>query len=559
MKLAAIDIGSNSIHMVVVRATPGQHPEIIDREKEMVRLGAGTLREHRLSRDTIDRAVSTLKRFKKMAEANEVELIITTATSAVRESRNADDFVDRIRKEVGLEVEVLPGVEEARLISLAVTEVTDFNGRKALILDIGGGSTEFIITSGGEPQLLLSVRVGAVRLTEKFITTDPISDDERARLVANIRADLTRAVWEAKQIGFDFAIGTAGTILNIADAIVLAESPDNVQARTGIESFSETVSLAQIRRLNQRLCKLNVKKRRKVQGIEKGRADIIVAGGLLLECIMSELGIPEITTCDWALREGVVLNYLRSRAGVQALRSPQMSFDEILFTTEIDDSGLDIRTRSVLSVARRYGYDAPHSHLVANFATAIFDGTVSLHGLGAVERRALQYAALLHDIGYHIAHNNHHRHASYLIRNSEMPGFSAGEIALMAALVRYHRGSMPNESMGKRERRENDDYFTLDGAQRRVLLALAGILQIADGLDRSHKQTITRIECTARQDGVTILTTAEAESDLEVWSATRKAQWFEQVFRVRVSIEKAPVSIEKPPGPIELSERATAD
>src|ERR1051325_11729515 len=174
MKLAAIDIGTNSIHLVIVRAVQGQHLEIIDREKEMVRLGSGTLRKHMLSKETIDRAITTLRRFKKMAEANRAERIIATATSAVRESHNAEEFIERARKEVGLDVHLLPGVEEARLIALAVSEVTDFNRRRALIIDIGGGSTEFILTRGGEPEYLHSMRVGAVRLTEKFITTDQI-------------------------------------------------------------------------------------------------------------------------------------------------------------------------------------------------------------------------------------------------------------------------------------------------------------------------------------------------------------------------------------------------
>ncbi|HSO73276.1 MAG TPA: Ppx/GppA family phosphatase, partial [Blastocatellia bacterium] len=207
MKLAAIDIGSNSIHMVIVRAVKGQHPEIIDREKEMVRLGAGSLREHLLSKEKIERAVTTLRRYKQMAEANRVDLIIATATSAVRESHNADEFIETMRREVGLDVQLLPGFEEARLIALAVSAVTDFHNRRALIIDIGGGSTEFIVTGGGEPELLFSVRIGAVRLAEKFITTDPISQQERERLITGIRSDLTHAVWEIKNRGYDFVIG----------------------------------------------------------------------------------------------------------------------------------------------------------------------------------------------------------------------------------------------------------------------------------------------------------------------------------------------------------------
>src|SRR5215471_6668759 len=313
MKLAAIDIGSNSIHLVIVRAVKGQRPEIIDREKEMVRLGAGTLREHRLSKKTIERAIVTLRRFKKMAEHNGADPIITTATSAVRESRNSDAFIERVRQEVGLDVQVLPGVEEARLIAMAVSEVTEFNGRRALIIDIGGGSTELIITRGGEPDLMLSLRLGAVRLTEKFVTTDPISNEQRNRLLANIRSDFTRAAAEIRNIGFDFVIGSSGTVLNMVNAAVQADEPYGNDDVLDYEPFSQTVPLEQIEWLNRKLGRMTLRERRRVAGIEKARADIIVAGGLLLQQILFDLGATEITSCDWSLREGVILNYLRRR------------------------------------------------------------------------------------------------------------------------------------------------------------------------------------------------------------------------------------------------------
>src|SRR5437870_774109 len=429
MKLAAIDIGSNSIHLVIVRAVQGQHPEIIDREKEMVRLGAVTLREHQLPKETIERAITTLRRFKKMAEHNGADPIITTATSAVRESRNSDEFIDRVRKEVGLDVHLLPGVEEARLISLAVSEVTEFNNRRALIIDIGGGSTEFIITTGREPELLLSLRVGAVRLTEKFVTTDPISPVELNRLVANIRSDLTRAIWEIKAASFDFVIGTSGTVLNMVDAVMLDDDGKAPETLSDFESFSQTVTLDHIARLNRKLAGMTLRERAQVRGIEEARADIIVAGGLLLECILSDLGAAEITSCDWSLREGVILDYLRRRRELQAtpqtLRATAAPADEdALLNPVSDDSTLNVRARSVLSVARRYDYDVAHSHHVARLATQIFDDTKEVHRLGGQDRKLLQYAGILHDIGFHIAHNTHHRHGLYLINNSDLPGFS---------------------------------------------------------------------------------------------------------------------------------------
>jgi exopolyphosphatase/guanosine-5'-triphosphate,3'-diphosphate pyrophosphatase len=538
MKLAAIDVGSNSIHLVVLDAVAGQHPQLIDREKEMVRLGAGTLREHRLSRETIERAIGTLKRFRKVAEGNKVERIIAIATSAVRESRNADDFVERVRREVGIDVRILPGVEEARLIALAVSEVTDFGDRRALIIDIGGGSTELILTNGGEPQLLLSIKMGSVRLSEKFITTDPVKTDELERLRSTIRSDLTRAVWEIKNTGFDFVVGTSGTILNMADAIVQANSPRPPHSVTGIEPFSETVTLEQISEMNKYLAGLTLKQRARVPGLEKRRADIIIAGGTLLECIMAELGADQITTCDWSLREGAVLNHLRARDSKKGTRAKPRSEYPAILDPAADDSHLDVRSRSVLSVARRYEYDAAHSNHVARFAIRIFDDTRKLHRMGAAERNLLLYAALLHDIGYHIAHNNHHRHAAYLIRNSEMPGFAGPDIAMMAMLVRYHRGSMPDTGGGSRARRENEDYYALERPLRENALRMASMLQIADGLDRSHRLNVREIRCKVGRKRVTFLARCEDESDLELWSAERKGVWFAELFGVQLRFKR---------------------
>ena len=544
MKLAAIDIGSNSIHLVIVRAVKGQHPEIIDREKEMVRLGAGTLREHRLSKKTIERAVTTLRRFKKMAEHNGADPIITTATSAVRESRNSDQFIEQVRKEVGLDVQVLPGVEEARLIAMAVSKVTDFNNRRALIIDIGGGSTEFIITGGGEPDLMLSLRLGAVRLTEKFITTDPISIEQRNRLVANIRSDFTRAAAEIKSAGYDFVIGSSGTVLNMVNAVVQSDEPYGSEDVSDYEPFSRTVTIDQIEWLNRKLGRMTLRERRRVPGIEKGRADIIVAGGLLLQCVLSDLGAAEITSCDWSLREGVILNYLRRRREahtapeIQRAPAPARGQEGTLLYPGTDDSTLDVRARSVLSVARRFDYDVSHSHHVVRLATRIFDDTQELHQLNGQDRKMLQYAAILHDIGYHIAHNNHHRHGLYLIKNSELPGFSGDEIAMMATMVRYHRGSLPRKSSDARARHEHEEYYALDRRQRARVLRLASILQIADGLDRSHQQLISDVRCEVADEIVTFLASSAGECELEMWSAERKSTWFGDLFKVEIRFER---------------------
>jgi exopolyphosphatase/guanosine-5'-triphosphate,3'-diphosphate pyrophosphatase len=293
---------------------------------------------------------------------------------------------------------------------------------------------------------------------------------------------------------------------------------------------------------------MTLRQRRRVPGIEKGRADIIVAGGLLLQYILSDLGATEITSCDWSLREGVILNYLRRRREMRAVPQLQQapalhtsgSEDPLLYPVT-DDSLLDVRGRSVLSVARRYDYDVAHSHHVVRLATQIFDDTKEVHGLSAQDRKLLEHAAILHDIGFHIAHNNHHRHGLYLIKNSEMPGFSGDEIAMLATMVRYHRGSLPRKSNDARSRREHEDYYGLDRGQRATMLRLASILQIADGLDRSHRQLIDDVRCQVEDGKVTFVTSSAGECELEMWSAERKSTWFSEIFRVGVRFKLTPV------------------
>jgi len=374
--------------------------------------------------------------------------------------------------------------------------------------------------------------------------------EQRNRLVANIRSDFTRAAAEIKNVGFDFVIGSSGTVLNMVNAVVQADEPYGSEDVPDYEPFSQTVTLDQIEWLNRKLGRMTLRERRRVSGIEKGRADIIVAGGLLLQCVLSDLGATEITSCDWSLREGVILNYLWRRR--EAYFAPKVqpppslaSQEDSLMYPVTNDSFLDVRARSVLSVARRYDYDVTHSHHVARLASRIFDDTNELHGLNGQDRKLLQYAAILHDIGYHIAHNNHHRHGLYLIKNSEMPGFTGDEIAMMSTMVRYHRGSLPRKSSDARTRHEHEDYYALDRSHRSRVIRLASILQIADGLDRSHQQLISDVRCEVDDKAVTFYASSAGESELEMWSAERKASWFSDLFKVGVKFRRIEVPEQK--------------
>ncbi|OYT71420.1 MAG: exopolyphosphatase [Chloracidobacterium sp. CP2_5A] len=504
-RVAAIDIGSNSIHLIIAEARPGERLRIIEREKDAVRLAAGLVETHHLTEEKINAAVATIRRFSELARSHSVTALLAVATSAIREAWNRDVFLQRVEREAGLKVEVLPGIEEARLIALAVAEVTDFQGERALIVDIGGGSTEFILTAGQTPRYLASVKLGAVRLHEQFLNRqDPPTRADVAALATYARSGLARTVREIQEAGgFQRVVGTSGTILALATAkpdVSVFDKKKPAARKSRFEPFAPELTYAALQTLNRRLQRLPHKERRKLPGIDGRRADIIVAGGILLETIFQELGIAQLTACEWSLREGVVLNYLRE----QGWAPP-----------DAPASAEDIRWRSVLSVARRYAYEAAHAHHAATLAERIFDQTATLHGLGASEREWLRYGAILHDIGYHIAHTSHHKHAMYLIRHAELPGFHAHEIAILANLARYHRGSLP--------KRKHEEFTRLSPAHQEVVTKLIPILRLADALDRRHAGQVQDVRIDLQWPDLRLfaIPRAQADIDLEIWCASQ--------------------------------------
>ncbi|MFQ3580332.1 MAG: Ppx/GppA phosphatase family protein [Chloracidobacterium sp.] len=528
-RVAAIDIGSNSIHLIVAEARTGERLRVIEREKDTVRLAAGLTETHHLTDEKIKAAVATLRRFTDLAQAHGVTAILTVATSAIREAWNREVFLQRVEQDVGLRVEILSGIEEARLIALAVAEVTDFQGERALIVDIGGGSTEFILTTGQAPHYLASVKLGAVRLHEQFLSRqDPPTRADVTALTTHIRSGLTRTVREIQEAGgFQRVVGTSGTILALAAAKFDASYPIAKKVTTArrfyppFDAFTSELTYAALQTLNRRLQRLSHKERRKLPGIDSRRADIIIAGGILLETIFQELNFTQLTTCEWSLREGVVINYLREQ-GWDLGDAPV--------------SAKDIRQRSVLAVAHRYAYEPAHAHHTARLAERIFDQTTALHGLGELEREWLGYAALLHDIGYHIAHTSHHKHAMYLIRHAEMPGFHGHEIAILANLARYHRGSLP--------KRKHDDFMRLAPTHQETITKLIPILRLADALDRRHAGKVQDIKIELQGTDLRMIPVpaAQADIDLELWCAQQVLPIWTSAFPgilPRVEVEPA--------------------
>jgi exopolyphosphatase/guanosine-5'-triphosphate,3'-diphosphate pyrophosphatase len=515
LKLAAIDIGSNSIKLVVVEAASSDSFAVLAREKEVVRLGHDTLREGHISPSAIERATNCIGRFRSIAEARGVQQIIAIATASVREAHNAAEFIEEVQKRTNVRVEVLSGLEEARLIGLAAAQGCAMGSPSLLNIDIGGGSTEFSLVVNNVPSELFSVKLGAVGLTEQIISTDPIKAKELRALREEIRSALERPSRGLRGLRWQQATGTSGTIISIGEALRLrrlrAVSFDELGAQpAGIE-----IPLGELERFNERLAGMNTDERRNVPGISAQRAEIIVAGGQILEGAMHALNIKVLRTCDYALREGTIINRLRE---MEAESRPP-----------VPDT-LDPQLRGVHAVGRRFGYEEAHAHAVAAFAEKIFDHLALAYNLSRHQRTLLSAAALLHDLGYHINSESHHKHTLYLIKHSELTGFSEAEREVIANIARYHRGALPKE--------RHADYARLGVQDRETVWQLGAILRVADAFDRSHDNSVRDLRCEREGKGVHIQLLSAQKCHKEIWAAEQKRDMFEEAFGCKLTLSR---------------------
>jgi exopolyphosphatase / guanosine-5'-triphosphate,3'-diphosphate pyrophosphatase len=503
MRIAAIDIGTNSIHMIVVEIRADFSFEVIDREKEMVRLGAGGLDGRKLTPEAIHTALQVLSKFRRLAESHSVDEMIAVATSATREAENGGEFLRAITQQTGIRPRVISGTEEARLIHQAAVYGVSVPGDVAVVVDIGGGSVEITRGTGPAIDLGRSFKLGVIRLTERFVKSDPVEPRDERKLARHIESELGRYLDQIVRAGFDRVIGTSGTILSLGAAAT--------EGRTSLRN--RRVSAKQLRRVRRTLTSATLEQRLRLPGVEPRRADLAVAGAILLDEILRRLGAEEITLCDLSLREGLVLDYIaRHRKEIaQADRYP------------------DVRRRSVFELAERCNYFPDHSQQVARLAVLLFDQTRAIHGLTDREREWLEYAALLHDIGVHISYERHHKHSYYLITNGHLRGFEPEEIETIALVARYHRQATP--------KRSHTGFGELGRRMRRTVRTLAAVLRLAEGLDRSHSQSITGLELHDRGDDDLLQLRTTGDAELELWSATRQAAPFERLTGKPLRIE----------------------
>jgi exopolyphosphatase/guanosine-5'-triphosphate,3'-diphosphate pyrophosphatase len=500
MRIAAIDIGTNSIHMIVVQVRPDLSFEVIDREKEMVRLGAGGLDGRALTPEAMHAALQVLSKFRRLAESHRVDEVIAVATSATREAENGGEFLHAIAAQTGIRPRVISGTEEARLIHMAAVYGVSVPGNVAVVIDIGGGSVEVTRGTGPAVELGRSFKLGVIRLTERFVKTDPLEPRDERRLVRHIDAEAGKYLHQIARAGFERVIGTSGTILSLGAVAAAAEGH-----AAGASLRNRRFTAKQIRRVRKDLVALDLEKRLHVPGLEPRRADLAVAGAILIDELLRRLGADEITLCDLSLREGLVLDYIsRHRKEIaQADRYP------------------DVRRRSVFELAERCNYWPEHSQHVARLAVGLFDQTRAIHGLTDREREWLEFAGILHDIGVHISYEGHHKHSYYLVKNGDLRGFEPDEIETIALVARYHRQAAP--------KRRHDGFRDLRRRERNTVRTLSAILSLAESLDRSHAQTITGLEVHDRGDDDLLQIRTTGDAELELWAAARHAAPFERM------------------------------
>ncbi len=514
MILAALDIGSNSIHLVVVKTADEKSFQVLASAKEVVRLARSVAREGQLSRAAIDRAIECLKRFRRTAEEYGAEEMLTVATSAVREASNRAEFLVRAEKEAGVHVELLSGIEEARLIALAVSVKERSRTRqRQLVIDIGGGSMELAVTRNGEPAALLSLKLGAVRLTELFVKSDPLAKKQLRRLRSELREVIAARAPEILEVGFDLCYGTSGTI-NTLCAITMRRRLAAAHGSSIRSQVQASLTLDELTALNRELAALSLEERSKIPGLNRDRAEIIVAGGQTLEAAMEVLGVAELAASNWALREGVIIAHRMRRSAAILASSGQLERDPSL-------SG-------AFALARHFQSDLNHARRVAFLSQQMFDDLHPLHRLGGEHRRLLIAAAILHDIGYFVSHTNHHKHSAYLIHYGELTGFTDSEVAIIANLARYHRASIPKA--------RHPFFISLPVEDREVVRRLAAILRVADALDRDHKGDVQSARCEIGEKTIRLTAASLREKETTRWRVEERGDLLAEVFDRRLEL-----------------------
>ena len=503
LRFAAIDIGSNSIRQIVAEVSPDGEIRVVDEMKAAPRLGAGLVESGSLDEKHMDEATEALTRMAELARQLGAKRIDAVATSAVRDAKNGAAFIARLRRESGLKVRVLVGEEEARLAYRSALAHFELGSGRSVVMDIGGGSLELALVAEGLVERLISFPFGAIRMTELFLK-DRSAPKGVKKLRKHVRASIRKALpvrdWRGAEV-----VGSGGTFTNLA-GMYLARQGISVRSVHGTR-----IPRHEVEHILEQLTALSPDERLNVEGLNPGRADIIIAGLAVAAEVLARVEPRELAASGYGIREGLLLE----SAHIKPV---------------IADPG-DARRRSVQAFAERCRYEAPHSQQVQRIALQLFDALGARIGCDPGERQTLSDAALLHDVGYHINYEGHHKHSFHLIQHADLLGMPPDEQMVIAHVARYHRGREP--------RRKHEVYWALDRNSRDRVRRLSALLRVADGLDRGHVSAVERVKVRWVERAIRITPVAKRATTtlrLELWGASRKAGLLADVAGVPVEI-----------------------
>ena len=504
-RYAAVDIGSNSVRMMAAEVTAGV-TQILAQDRQVTRLGESVFRTGRVSGEALDFLCATLARMSADYERLGVVSVRAVATSAVRDAGNQQEFVERTSAALGADVEIISGPEEARLIHLGVESRWPRPKERTLIIDVGGGSAELIVSQNRQLIDAVSKPLGAVRLTELFLKTDPPTQEELHRLEAYIDEKLApfQQLHAAEKFGRTVATSaTAAAIVSAANGIprTKREEADRVGARIG-----------QVRDLFGLLVRSDTAARRKIPGIGPRRAEIVTAGTAVFLRALELFDVKSLYYSAAGVRDGIIADLASRGSGSELSQLPK------------EQRGV------VESMAKRYGVSMKHVKHVAYLCGRLFQLLQPVHKLSPDAGRLLESAAILHDVGHFVSGTGHHKHSAYLVANSDLPGFTDKERLTLAALCRFHRKSMPQV--------RHSHYEELDAESKRIVLGLTPLLRIADSLDRGHAQKVKDLSGGLRDGSVSVQVQAEDDIALEVWSANEAGRVFKDVYGIPITLQR---------------------
>ena len=508
-RLAAIDIGSNSVRLLVAEALRGGAYRILDEEREPTRLGRSVSEKGQLDDDSMERTITALRTFKQIAAGYQASSLRTIATCAVREARNGPEFCRRVREQVGLEVEVISGDREARLAFSSVQNAFDLSGKNVIVADIGGGSTEVVFATGNLIESIFSTPLGAVRLTEQFSLGEGAVPETFQRDVTRMEEEIALCLKKRTTrplFAPHFLVGCGGTFTTLAELVMAAKK------EVDIPVAGYRVSHAEVRHLLDRLLKMPLRTRRSMAGMTPDRADIILAGLSIIDALMKRFRVNTLMIHTRGVRDGLVREMIDDAVG-----------------TAIDDPAH--RDAAIERLAAACSGELEHGRTVALLAGRIFDQLAGPLELATADRQLLECAARLQDVGYVINYDQHHKHSYHLIRNSRLPGIRAHDLELIANVARYHRGAHP--------KRKHENLARLSPEDQSRVQRMAAILRLAGGLDRSRSQQVRDVRVRLENDRVFIDVVADQEPLVDIWGAERRTDLFEKVFNLPVTIQWA--------------------